>query len=201
MQAEEIQEVAPGLCFWQAYSSEVKTDLSSAAIQTGAGLVLVDPIPLASAALEELAGLAAPVSIILTNGNHARASLALRRKLGIPILAHPSAQADLGFQVDQLVVEGQRIHNALEVVELPGFGNGEIALFSAIGSGVMMMGDALINVESHGFTPLPEKYRTQPALGLASLEKLLKFSFEVMTFAHGLPIVAGGRARLQQILP
>jgi hypothetical protein len=33
-----------------------------------------------------------------------------------------------------------------------------------------------------------------------SLQKLLQFSFETMTFAHGMPIVCGARKRLEQWL-
>lgn len=198
MRAEEIQEVLPGLYFWQAYSPEVKTELSSVAIRTGAGLVLVDPIPLAPAAMEELMGFGQPASIVLTNGNHERASAFFKQKFGVPIIAHEAAQED--FKADQIVREGEKIHGELEVVELAGFGSGEIALFSPTGPGVVMVGDALINVGSHGFAPLPDKYRSDAKIGRGPLEKLLKFSFKVMTFAHGLPIASAGRERLQNIL-
>ena len=33
-----------------------------------------------------------------------------------------------------------------------------------------------------------------------SLEKLLDYSFERILFAHGTPILSGGRARVEQLL-
>ena len=60
--AEEIQEVRPGLYFWQAYEPSVKVDLSCCARQTARGLVFIDPIPLAKEALEELLSVGASPS-------------------------------------------------------------------------------------------------------------------------------------------
>jgi hypothetical protein len=47
---------------------------------------------------------------------------------------------------------------------------------------------------------LPEKYCTDARELRRSLGKLLRFPFDVLTFAHGLPIVKNAQARLSQLL-
>ena len=66
--------------------------------------------------------------------------------------------------------------------------------------GTMVVGDALINFEPHGFALLPAKYCPNSKLMRRSLAKLLDYSFERMLFAHGTPILSGARASLEQLL-
>ena len=64
----------------------------------------------------------------------------------------------------------------------------------------MVMGDALINFEPHGFGLLPSKYCLDPKLMRRSLRKLLDYSFARIFFAHGIPILSGARAKVEQLL-
>src|SRR5262245_21558765 len=54
IRADEFQTVTPRVFSWQAYDPQVKCDLSSVALLTEEGLVLVDPIPLRDEALNQL---------------------------------------------------------------------------------------------------------------------------------------------------
>ena len=195
--ADEFQQVTDGLYFWQAYDPAVKVDLSSCARRTARGLVFIDPIPLARAALAELCEVAAPAAIILTNGNHARAAAEYRKRFSIPILAHAAAGAELGISVDQEIADGETVLDEITVTALPGAAPGEIALHTG---GALHVGDALIHLAPHGFALLPEKYCADAKEMRASLGKLLRFPFEVLTFAHGLPLVFHARQRPVQLL-
>jgi glyoxylase-like metal-dependent hydrolase (beta-lactamase superfamily II) len=196
--ADEYQQISSSLYFWQAYEPSVKADLSCCALVLDSGLVFVDPIPLEKTALAELAEMAPPCAIILTNANHERAAAEYRKRFGIPIYAQVDARDQL--QADHWVEDGRVIHECLKVVALPGFGVGEIALYWDAGEGVLMMGDALINLGSTEFALLPEKYCTDLKLGRQSLKKLMQLDFETMTFAHGTPILKGAKTRLQELL-
>ena len=196
--AAEIQQVAEDLYFWQAYEPAVKCDLSSCALIVGGRLLLIDPIPLAKAALAELAAAAAPALIILTNGNHARAAVEYRDRWQIPIAAHADATVDLGLAPDQFLADGGRLLDTVSAIALPGAGPGEIALHSA--SGILCMGDALINLEPDGLTVLPDKYCADAKLLRASLRKRLPRDARVLTFAHGVPLVTAARTRLDTLL-
>jgi len=196
--AEEFQLVTPRLAFWQAYEPAVKCDLSCVAAVTPAGLVFIDPIPLAEEAMAALVRYATPAAIVCTNANHARAAAEYGARFSIPVCAHRAAEAQLGLKVDRLLKEGDVIGEALTVIELPGAGAGEIALHSA--AGAMHVGDALIHLEPRGLAPLPDKYCTAPRELRRSLGKLLRFDFELLSFAHGLPLAAKGRSRLESLL-
>ena len=64
----------------------------------------------------------------------------------------------------------------------------------------MIVGDALINFEPHRFALLPAKYASDFKLMRRSLSKLLEYDFERMLFAHGTPLLAGARGRLECLL-
>jgi glyoxylase-like metal-dependent hydrolase (beta-lactamase superfamily II) len=195
--ADEVQEVRPDLHFWQAYDPSVKVDLSCCTRRTTKGTVFIDPIPLAQPALNELVADAPPLAIFLTGGNHARAAAEYRARFSIPIYAHVEAVSELGIPIDHVIADDETVLDAFTVITLPGATPGEIALH---GAGVLHVGDALIHLPTYGFTLLPDKYCSDPIEMRRSLGKLLRFPFEVLTFAHGLPIVARARQRLAQLL-
>lgn len=197
--APEIAQIRPDLWFWQTYDPAVKCDLSSCAIRTQKGeLVLIDPVLLSNDAFEELKRIAKPVAIVVTNANHARAGAWFRKSLSVPLLAHPEARADLGVAVDADLVEGEPWLDGLTPIAIPGAPPGEIAIHCA--TGTLVIGDALIHFPPHGFALLPDKYCADPPALRTALRKLLRFDFEVLTFAHGFPLVARARQRLEALI-
>ena len=198
LSADDIQQVRDGLWFWQRFQPSVKVDCSSCAVRVGTKLILVDPIPLNAGAQEELLQLGEPAAIIATNGNHDRAIAQLRAKLGVPVFAHADAVPALGFEVERMLSDGDVIFDSLEVIEIPGAGVGEIALHDS--RGWLIVGDALTNLEPDGLALLPAKYCTDARQMRVSLGKLLRFPSEVLTFAHGLPVVSRARPRLESLL-
>jgi len=181
---------------WQAYEPAVKCDLTSAALRLGEALVLVDPIPLTTAGASELEALGQPALVVCTNANHARAADAFRQRYRIPVAAH--AEVDLEMNIDIPLADGARLLDAIEVCTLPGAAPGEIALLSP--HGIACVGDALIDLPPDGFRLLPDKYCADSKVLRASLRKLLRWDFRVLTFAHGWPLVASARERLAALL-
>ena len=210
--APEYQELdcpdrssAWSLACWEAFDAASKVDLHACALALADGcLFFVDPIPLARAALEEL--LAAegvnPAGIVLTNGNHGRAADDFRRRLEIPLCAHPAAAAAAGLDADVTIPDegGPLFDGALEAVPLPGAAAGEMAFYRAGGGGLVIVGDALINLPSHPFSVLPDKYCDDPKALRRSLARLLERPFATLAFAHGQPLTVNPRARLAALL-
>lgn len=194
--AEEIHVVAPDLAVWQAYEPAVKCDLTSTALGFDGRLVLIDPIGLGDAAVSELEDMGQPALVVCTSGNHARAADSFRQKYRISLAAH--ADADLEIAVDLLLSDGARLLDAIEVCELPGAASGEIALIHP--RGIVSVGDALIDLPPEGFRLLPDKYCADPKVLRESLQKLLRWEFHVLTFAHGWPITTSARERLATLL-
>jgi hypothetical protein len=193
----EIRWIIPTLCVWQAYEPAVKCELSAAARVTPEGLVFIDPIALPDGEFSALAERARPHAVIVTNGNHARAAGEFRERFGVPVWATAQAAAELELAVDHVLTEAAPAPGGMRVVAIPGAGAGEIAL---VGDGVATIGDALIHLPGHGFTFLPEKYRTDSGAMLGGLRKLLQFEFQILTFAHGWPLTDSPHHRLAALL-
>jgi len=197
--ADDLVWVSPSLLFWQAYDAGCRTDLSSCAHIVGGQICLVDPIELSPGAIEELSLVATPEMILLTNGNHARAALRFKERFKIPIFAHQDAREDLEIALDGFVDENSPIFYDCHIIPLTGAGRGEIAIYQA-GSGVLSIGDALINLPGSGFCPLPKKYCEDSKELRKSLGKLVSIRVGAITFAHGIPIVSDAGERLLQVI-
>jgi hypothetical protein len=198
MKAEEFQRVGDRVFFWEAYDPAVKTNLSCCAVQAEEVLVFIDPIPLAREAMEELLEFGTPAAVVVTNGNHLRASEEYRQKFGIPLLAHADAVPELGVQPDRLLAANELTPGRLMVHEIAGAAPGEIALHHPRTG--LHFGDALVNVEPYGFAPLPKKYCRDYDAMAQSLVAFGALRFEVITFAHGTPVVSRAQERLLQVL-
>ncbi|HSI14046.1 MAG TPA: hypothetical protein VK961_18505 [Chthoniobacter sp.] len=195
--ADDIHQLHSDLFIWQAYEPAVKSDLTSCACLTAQGLVFIDPIPLRKSAEAELLEAGTPRAIILTSGNHARAAEEYRRRFSIPIHAHAEAAPELGFAIDHTIADGETVLDEFTAIRIPGAAEGEIALHRG---DAVHVGDALIHLPPYGFALLPDKYCADPKEMRLALGKLLRIPFELLTFAHGLPIVAHARQRLSQLL-
>ena len=90
---------SPQLFFWSGYDSKVKYECSCSALVALAGLVFIDPLPLAPDALNALLSEVSlsPVAIILTSGNHQRWSIELSR---LARIFHPSLLRKPGSPMD-----------------------------------------------------------------------------------------------------
>ena len=210
--ASEYTELAgptPGawaLALWQAYDPANKVDLQAAAVAVaGSGLYFVDPIPLRSAALAELLARTAdtpPAGVLVTNGNHARAAAEFARRFAVPLCATAAAAEAASLTADACIREtgGTVFGGAFEAVPLPGAAAGEVAFCREDGGGLVVVGDALIHLGSHGFAVLPDKYCADPRELRRSLNRLAERRFSTMTFAHGEPLVGRADERLRALL-
>lgn len=202
--ADDFHALGHGLFGWSAYDPTVKVDLHAhAVLVANHGLVFIDPVPLRTEALAELldaAGRPETRSVLLTNGNHARAAGWFRDQSGVPVFAPAGAHAALG--ADGLKPDGDAAQGeALMAIPLPGFGPGEVAYFHPDHGGTLFVGDALINLPApYGFSVLPAKYCADPKLARGSLRALLDVPFTRILFAHGTPVLADARTKLEALL-
>ena len=196
--AEDINEVAPGIFVWQAYDPEVKAELFSTALKTALGTYLVDPIPIG---LPEAAALAKHVvGICITNSNHIRAAVAFAETTSAPIYVHHELAGTPDFPNAAGVTGNRQLAQGLTGIMIDGGPLGEMALHYVEDGGTMIIGDALINFDPYGFEFLPAKYCQNAKQMRRSLRKLLDFSFDRMFFAHGTPILSNARTCLERLL-
>ena len=189
----EYHQITDDLFIWHGYNPECKTDCDSTAIRTQDGFVLIDPVRLEEQAIERMVADDRVCAVLLTNGNHLRGSLYEKERLDVPIYAPEGARE--GVPADHLIRDGEVLFRELKAIGLPGAGPGETAYLA---SGVLVVGDALINLD--GLEILPEKYCENPTLLLQSLRALGSLDFDIVCFAHGRPIVGRAGEKVAKIV-
>jgi glyoxylase-like metal-dependent hydrolase (beta-lactamase superfamily II) len=191
---------SPHVALWHSFDSAVKADLYATALVADAGTFLVDPIPLSPHAINDFQRKSPVRAIVVTNQNHWRASSTLAEQLSVPVLACDSAKLAGEPREFTPIIDGQRVDDAFDVMAIDGAVPGEIALFSELDGGTLIIGDALINFEPYGFTFLPPKYCTDHREMKKSLCRLRRLTVERVFFAHGLPLTSRARLRLHHLL-
>jgi glyoxylase-like metal-dependent hydrolase (beta-lactamase superfamily II) len=190
----EYHQVADDLFVWHGYNPDCKTDCSSAAVQTSEGFVLIDPVRLEEQAIERMVGHDKIAAVLLTSGNHWRGTSYEKERLDIPIYAPEGARSEV--QADHWVRDGEILFGKIKAIGLPGGAPGETAYLIP---GTLILGDALVNLD--GLAILPDQYCENPRLLRESLKALPALSFDIVCFAHGLPIVDGaGKGAIQALV-
>jgi len=197
--ANEFHALSDTLFFWNVYESSIKCDLSCTALKLGLGLVVVDPVPLADTAWKDLLAIAPLRAILLTNGNHVRASDALRKRHHVPIVTAPVTRGDITeIKPDIILLENELLYG-ITPIAIPGATPGETAFYA--NTGVMIVGDAVINTSAEkGLELLPDKYCIDAGQNRESLRKLLNYDFQTLTFAHGIPVTTHAKKKLHALL-
>lgn len=186
-----------GVFSWQGYEPAVKADLTSTALEVGGELILIDPVCLADSAWKTLITGRKPVAIFLTNGNHQRDSLAIQKSLAIPIIAPVGAKVEVDADIWIEAGNQTQIHGLTPLL-LPGAGPGETAYFRpGDDGGVLVIGDAVINLLPEGMRHLPDKYCENPAIAKASVEGLCDLPVAALCFAHGKPVFEDAQSLLR----
>jgi glyoxylase-like metal-dependent hydrolase (beta-lactamase superfamily II) len=183
VQADDVDLILPGLFIWHAYDPKVKAELCATAFETKRGMYLVDPIPLVDDALDQITARNEVVGVFVTNENHTRASAEFARRCSVDVSMPGGRPA--------------KIDDEVQIIEVDGAVRGEIAICVRQ---TLILGDALINFQPHGFDFLPAKYCEDPKRMRRSLGQLLALDFERILFAHGEPITTHARERLTRLL-
>jgi glyoxylase-like metal-dependent hydrolase (beta-lactamase superfamily II) len=193
----EFTFISTSYALWHTYDPKIKAELFSTALAAGNGLIIIDPIALPTAHQTDLESLGRVDKIVITNANHARDAATFAHSYSAPIFAPPELRGELPKSHD---LHEDLAIGPLRVIRIEGAADGEFALHHPDEGGTLIMGDALINFDPHGFTLLPRKYCTNQKQMVRSLRKLLDLDFSRIFFAHGNPIMNRGRAQLESLL-
>jgi glyoxylase-like metal-dependent hydrolase (beta-lactamase superfamily II) len=197
--AEEFQALSDTLYHWSVYEPSVKTEIGCSAFKLPSGFVVIDPVPLADEAWQELLALAPLRAILLTNGNHVRDAVALGKKHQVPVATAPDTRRDITeLRPDVTLLPNEQLYG-ITAIAIPGATPGETAFYSK--TGVIVLGDAIINMSTEtGLEFLPDKYCSDAKQNRASLRKLLDFDFHTLTMAHGAPVTTRAKEKLTALL-
>lgn len=160
------------------------------------GQTVIDP---ASPWPEEQERLAAELAdeplqrIVLTHHHHDHVSGAvdLARRRGLPICAHPETASRVGFEVDELLREGDVLHG-WRLLHTPGHAYGHLCLLKGQD---MVCGDMVAGIG----TILIEPGEGDLATYLASLERMTTLGPFTLHPAHG-PSIPEGVAKLREYI-
>ncbi len=194
----EFLRLSDFLSLWQVYDPAVKSDLYSSAVRAGDRLFLIDPTPFPPFCLDEITAGAKVAGILVTNANHPRAAVTFAKLFKVPIFA--GGELAEFAEADVVTISAGEVDPGLSAIALPGAAPAEMAFHFAADGGTIVIGDALINFEPHGFTFLPAKYCSNQKEMRRSLCQLLDWRFERLLFAHGTPIMTSARERLETLL-
>lgn len=190
-----MDEILPGVLHWRAHHPSIRIDVSSYLL-VGSGTAIDPQLP----AGEDVAWLGHPVQRCVLTCRHHRRSVA---EIGAPVFVHRSGLHEYegedlelhGFEAGDEVAPGVRA--------LP-FGRicpDDTVLHIALGPGVLAFGDGIVNNEGVLGHPPDQYLGDDPAAVkadiVAGLAPLLDEDFDALLFAHGTPVVSGGKDLLR----
>jgi hypothetical protein len=196
-----MNEISPGLWHWKAVHPRIGIEVSSYYVVDGG--TLIDPM-LPSEGIEWFRERGEPERIVLTNRHHYRQSDGFRKEFGCPVLCHEAGLHEFeagpevqGFRFSETVAPG------IVALEVGAICPEETALHLDLGIGLLSFADGLINHGGLGFVSDPLLGEDPEAVkrGLRdSLRALLDRDFDGLLFAHGDPLLPGGRQALERFL-
>ncbi len=189
-----MNEVIPGILHWQATHPSIGVDVSSYLL-TDSGTA-IDPI-LPEGEGADWIGHRVQRSV-LTCRHHLRNA----SELGAPILAHESGLHEFeGADVDVSgFADGDELAPGVRALPFGRICPDDAVLHIALGDGVLVFGDGLMNYGGLGYVPdehLGEDADAIKADIVEGLIPLLDENFDVLLFSHGAPVASGGKAMLQ----
>jgi glyoxylase-like metal-dependent hydrolase (beta-lactamase superfamily II) len=194
--ATTVEEIATGVFYWEVHDERIDFVSSSHAIRAGDGAVLIDPLPLAAAAAEQLG---AATAIILTASVHQRSAWRLRRELGVEIWA-PALSREVAEEPDRRYREGDRLPADLLAIFTPGAGTTQHSLLLTGEQRVMFTPDLFAHPAGTPLRFVPAQYMHDPEEARRSAERLLGYDFDVLCTSHGRPVTEAPRAAIAAAL-
>lgn len=197
--ASQVERVAEGIWTWTVSDDRIGGSPSTTvAVEASRGsLVVVNPLRLDPAELERLGTVSA---LVLTGPSHVRATPHYREATGAPVWAPVGVDLD-DLDPDETFGHGDDLPGGLRAISLPGPSDPETGFHLVRGGGVLILGDAIINIpESGGLQILPAAYNPDVATTRRSCRKLLDYGFELVLFAHGDPLRENAKERLRKVI-
>lgn len=191
-----MREIAPGIVHWSTFHEPIGSAVSSYLI-VPAAIVLNPKVP--DGGLESLPE--RPTQIVLTNGLHRRDSVAFATFFDAPILVSREAAERIGDALDVTTFDdGEVIAPGVEAIHIGALSDDEGALYIDVGGGAIAFSDGLVSADGQlAFVPDflmgddPEGVKRGLRQAFAGL---LDRDFEHLLFAHGDPLVGGGKDAL-----
>lgn len=193
-----MREIFPGVYHWTTFHPPIGARVSSYYVRPAG--VLIDPkVP--EDGLESLPG--EPQQVLLTSGHHDRDAQRIAEAFGIPIRVSREGREYLGGALDvEVFNDGDEIAPGVTAIHVGKLSDDEGAFHIALGDGAISFADGLIRYRGElGFVP-DELIGDDPESVKRGLKEafsgLLAHEFDNLLFAHGDPLVGGGKEALRR---
>jgi glyoxylase-like metal-dependent hydrolase (beta-lactamase superfamily II) len=194
--AETVQEVVPGVWWWSVHDERIDFLSTAHAVAGPDGVVLIDPLPLAPAALAELGDVAV---VCLTAGTHQRSAWRYRRELGVSVHA-PALSRQIEEEPDVRYGDGDELPGGLRAVFTPGAGTTQHTFLLERDGGVAFVPDLFTHLPERGLRIVWEEYMHDPAEARRSVRKLLDLPFSILCLDHGVPLANDPKAAIRALV-
>ena len=199
-----MQEVVPGIWHWSALHPRIRQPVSSYYVEP-AGAVIDPMVP--PDGLDWFEGRPQPpVQVLLTNRHHYRQSDRFAQAFGCPVrCSEPGLHEFQGGPEVGGFSFGDEPAPGVTAVEIGAICPDETALHIAVQRGAIAFADGLIRPAGGrlGFVPdglMGDDPGAVKAALKDALRGLLERDFEHLLFAHGEPLVGGGKPALRDFL-
>lgn len=181
--AGRMERVAPSLYRWAVSDDRIGGAQSdSFAVDTGRGVVFVDPLPMTQLAAERFPAVA---GVYLTTTCHQRSSWRYRMELGARIWA-PRSGLGLDGEPDRWYTDETRFPGGFEAIKTSGPQPNHYAFLRRGEPTILFAGDLVVRHDSSSSLELPPPERQwNPALTRKSLGQLLDLEFDLLCLSHG----------------
>lgn len=196
-----MRELLPGVFHWTALHEPIHARVSSYYVAS-AGIVIDPKVP--EDGLDTLPG--EPQQVILTSGHHHRDAQRFADAFGIPVRASREAVEHLGAGASAVEAfgRGDEVAPGVTAIHIGKLSADEGALHLAVGDGAIAFADglnryggALAFFRDELLGEHPERVKS----GLKqAFSGLLSRDFDHLLFAHGEPLVGGGKAALRDFV-
>jgi len=191
-----MNEIAPGIFHWKAFHENIRTDVSSYFLAESG--TLLDPMEPAEG-LDWFDG-RSPERVVLTNRHHYRHSDRFRERFDLPVACNEAGLHEFedGPQVDGFSI-GDEVAPGVTAHEFGAIAPDDTALHIATAPGFLAFADGIVNYRKLSFVPDflmddPEKVKRGV---YQDSGRLLELDFDGLLFAHGEPMVGGGKDALR----
>lgn len=195
-----MKEIVPGIHHWTAFHEGIDMDVSSYWLEP-AGVVLDPMVP--PEGLELWEEREPPRQVLLTNRHHLRHAQRFAEAFGCTVRCSEPGLHEFeggGPKVEAFAF-GDEVAPGVAALEIGGICPDDTAFHIAIGDGAVAFADGVVRFgEPLGF--VPDEHLDDPegdkAAIRAAVRGLLDRGFDHLLFAHGEPVVGGGKTALRQ---
>jgi len=197
-----MQEILPGLLHWTTFHDGIRARVSSYYVEPAGALI--DPrVP--DEGLDAFAGRGRPQQVVLTSGLHVRHATQFADAFGCIIRASREALERIGDDVETAPYgDGDEIAPGISAIHVGAIAPDEYALQIAVAAGAIAFADALNRYGGVLGFFADALLGDDPAKVKAELKDafrgLLTRDFDHLLFAHGHPLIGGGKAALRDFL-